>query len=159
MRYAHAICSSRPTGPSVRFHSPVKLSRWLYKQKSSPAKPESAEIFRLVVTCGLARRFNAKSMCAARKQRNQHHQIGEREQPLIRLNPGALCGSCNKPQMSALCEVTQMIHANACQTGDFRVGEDFLARFDGNHGSGPLSVRLGSALMLNLSTHTALDAV
>jgi hypothetical protein len=36
----------------------------------------------------------------------------------------------------------QVIHANAGQAGNFRVGEDLLARFDGNHGSGPLSVRL-----------------
>jgi len=78
---------------------------------------------------------------AAWKQGDQHHQVGQREQPLIRLDPRALGRSSNKSQMPALREVMQVIHANAGQTGDFRVGEDFLARFDGNHGSGPLSVR------------------
>ena len=81
-------------------------------------------------------------MSTARKQSNQDHQVRQRKQPLIRLDSRAFRRPGNKSQVPALREIMQVIHANAGQAGNFRVGEDLLARFDGNHGSGPLSVRL-----------------
>jgi hypothetical protein len=36
--------------------------------------------------------------------------------------------------MTALRKVVHMLDADAGQAGHFRVGEDFLTRFDGNHG-------------------------
>jgi hypothetical protein len=38
----------------------------------------------------------------------------------------------------------QMVHANPREIGHLVIGEDLLARFDGNHGPGPLSLRLPS---------------
>jgi len=85
-------------------------------------------------------------MRALGKQRHQHHQIRQREQPLIRLGACSLGCSRDKAQMAALGEVVDMIDANPCQACDFRVGEDFLARLDGYHGlaPGPRSLPLAS---------------
>ncbi len=40
--------------------------------------------------------------------------------------------------MAALSEIAQVLDANAGQTGNLGIGENLLARFDGNHGLGPL---------------------
>jgi hypothetical protein len=67
------------------------------------------------------------------KQRRQHHQIRQAEQPLVRMRACCFCGACDESQMAALCEIVEMIDANSRETCHFRVGEDFLARFDGDH--------------------------
>ena len=79
-------------------------------------------------------------MSAARKQGHQNHQIREREQPLIRLDAGGFGGPGDEPQMTALREIVQVIHADASQSGNLVVRENLLARFDGNHGLGPLDL-------------------
>lgn len=77
---------------------------------------------------------------AAREQRHQNHQVRQSKQPLVRLDSGRLCSARDKAQMAALREVAQMLDADASQTRNFRIGEDLLARFDGNHDFDPLSV-------------------
>lgn len=75
---------------------------------------------------------------AARKQCHQHHQVRQREQPLIRLNTGCFCCTRDKPEVAALREVVQVIHTNPRKIGHFVIGEDFLTRLNGNHDFGPL---------------------
>ena len=78
-------------------------------------------------------------MRAARKQRNQHHEIGKRKEPLIRLLPGRLSRARDKAQVAAFREVADVVDADSGQAGDFCVGKNLLARFDGNHGLFPLT--------------------
>jgi hypothetical protein len=88
---------------------------------------------------------------AARKQRHQHHQIRESKQPLVRLLACCFRGTRDKAQVPALRKITDVVYANASQTGNFRVGEDFLTRFYGNHGLVPRTTgytALPIALML-----------
>ena len=54
-------------------------------------------------------------MRALGKQSYQHHQVRKREQPLVRGHAGGFRGARYKAQMAALCEIVQMIHANARQ--------------------------------------------
>ena len=79
-------------------------------------------------------------VCAAREQRHQHHQIGQRKQPLVRLLAGRFRGARDEAQVPALREIADVIDANPSQAGNFRVGEDLLARFYGNHGLVPQTV-------------------
>jgi hypothetical protein len=44
-----------------------------------------------------------------------------------------------------------MIDANSSQAGNFRVGKDLLARFDGNHGLVPLT--FCHTALLTLASH------
>jgi hypothetical protein len=67
------------------------------------------------------------------KQRRQNHQIGQAEQPLVRVRARCFCGACDESQMAAFCEIVEVINADSRETCHFRVGEDFLARFDSNH--------------------------
>src|SRR6267143_6167548 len=76
-------------------------------------------------------------VCAAREQCHQHHQIRQGEKPLIRLDPRRFRGSRDEPQMAALREVAQVVQANPRKVGHLGIGEYFLARFNGNHGSWP----------------------
>ena len=76
-------------------------------------------------------------MRAAREQRHQHHQIGQREQPLFRLISGSLRRSRDNTQVTAAREIMHVLHADPRQAGYFRIREDFLARLYRNH-SGPL---------------------
>ena len=66
-------------------------------------------------------------MRAARKKRGQHHQIRQREQPLLCLGAGRFRGSCDDTQMTAAREIMKMFDADARQAGHFRVRKDFLA--------------------------------
>jgi len=81
---------------------------------------------------------------AAREQRHQNHQVRQGEQPLIRLDSRCFRRPRDKAKMTALREVVQMVHANPREIGHLIIGENLLARFDGNHGPGPLSLRLPS---------------
>jgi hypothetical protein len=74
---------------------------------------------------------------AARKQCHQYHQVRQGEKPLIRLNSRRFRRSRDEPKVPALSEVVQVVDANPREIGDFIIGEDFLARFDGNHDVGP----------------------
>lgn len=71
---------------------------------------------------------------AARKECDQHHEVGQREQPLIGLSIGGFCGAGDEAQVTAACEVVQVIGADAGQAGNFRFGENFLARLNLDHG-------------------------
>jgi hypothetical protein len=65
-------------------------------------------------------------MRAAREQRCQHHQVRQREQPLLRLRSCRFRCSRDHAQMTATCEIVQMLHTNPRQAGHFRVRKDFL---------------------------------
>ena len=86
---------------------------------------------------------------AAWKQRGQHHQVRQREQPLFRLR--ARCFGCSRDhaQVTASREVVQMLHADARQAGHFRVRENFLAR---------LNFYQGASLTLRRSPSNRFDA-
>src|SRR5215467_2163341 len=71
------------------------------------------------------------------KQRHQHHQIRQGEQPLVGLRAGRFRGARDKAQVAALGEVVNVVDANPRQACDFGIGEDFLARFYGNQGLAP----------------------
>lgn len=71
---------------------------------------------------------------AAREQCNHHHEIGQREQQLIRLRASRFRGARNESQVTALGEITQVVDANPRQAGHFRIRKDFLARLDCNQG-------------------------
>ena len=73
-------------------------------------------------------------MRAAREQRYQDHQIGQRKQPLLRLISRCFRRSRDDSQMTPAREIMHMFHADARQAGDFRIREDFLARLYCNQG-------------------------
>jgi len=70
------------------------------------------------------------------EERNQHHEIGQSEEPIVGF-AGGFGGASDEAEMARLRELVNMVDADAGQTGNFRIGEDFLARFDGNHGRSP----------------------
>jgi hypothetical protein len=84
---------------------------------------------------------------AARKQRGQNHQVGQREQPLLRLCASRFGCSCDHAKMPATGEIVQVIHADARQTSHFRVCKDLLTRL--NFYQGGLSI--SAAFAFNLS--------
>jgi hypothetical protein len=73
-------------------------------------------------------------MRAAREQRRQNHQVGEREQPLLRLRSCGFRCSCDHAQMTAPREIVRMFHANARQASHFRVRKNLLTGLDFNQG-------------------------
>jgi hypothetical protein len=113
------------------------------KQKSPPILPGERKKTQYVKNHSLLgrplKRRIAPLVRAARKQCHQHHQVRQGEQPLIRLNSGCFRSPRDKPKMTALREVVQVVHTNPREVGHFVIGEDFLTGFDGNHGLGPLS--------------------
>jgi hypothetical protein len=85
------------------------------------------------------------------KQRHHHHQIGKREQPLVRALAGCFRGARDEAQVAALRKIMNVLDANSGQVCHFRIGEYFLARFNGNQGLAPV-------IRPNLPCHT-FDAV
>lgn len=73
-------------------------------------------------------------MRAAREQCHQHHQVRQCEKPLIRLNSRRFRRPRDEPKVPALREVVQVVDANPRKIRHLVIGENFLARFDGNHG-------------------------
>jgi len=71
---------------------------------------------------------------AAREQSNQNHQVRQGKQPLVSLRASRFRSARDHSKMTALREIVYMLHADAGQAGYFRIGEYFLARFDGYHG-------------------------
>jgi hypothetical protein len=84
---------------------------------------------------------------AAGKQRNQNHQIGQREQPLIRLCACGFSRAGKKTQVTPAGEIVQVLRANARQTGNFRFCKYFLARLYGNHLMASLILRSAARLL------------
>jgi len=75
---------------------------------------------------------------AAGEKRHENHEIGQREKPLVRLQTCRLRRASDKAEVAAFRKIMDVIHADASQGRDFCIGEDFLARFDGDHGQAPL---------------------
>ena len=67
-------------------------------------------------------------VCATREQGYQHHQVRQREQPLLRLRSGCFRCPRDDTQMPGTREIVNMFHADARQAGYFRICKDFLAR-------------------------------
>lgn len=83
------------------------------------------------------------------EERYQHHEIGQSEEPIIGFASG-FGGAGDEAEMARLGELVNVLDADASQAGNFRIGEDFLARFDRDHGlaPGPPTLLLLSALRL-----------
>jgi len=71
-----------------------------------------------------------------RKERNQDHEIGQGEEPIVGF-AGGFGGASDEAEVARLGELVNVVDADAGQSGNFRIGEDLLARFDGNHGLAP----------------------
>ena len=69
---------------------------------------------------------------AAREESDEHHEVGQGEQPLFGLGASSLRRASDDTQVTAAREVMQMIDADAGQSGNFGVRKDFLTRFDSN---------------------------
>ena len=86
-------------------------------------------------------------MRALREERRQHHQI---RQGTTATGPrravARFRGPHDESQMASLAEVVDVIDANPGETCHFRIGEDFLARFDGNHCLAPGPHSLASSI-------------
>lgn len=67
-------------------------------------------------------------MRAAGEQRGQHHQIGQGEQPLLRLCARRFRCPGDDTQVPAPREIVDVLHADPRQAGYFRVRKDFLTR-------------------------------
>src|SRR5580692_5132619 len=104
-------------------------------------------------------RFLENLVCAARKQRHQHHEVGQGEQPLVRLLACRFCGPRDKAQVAALREIANVIDANPSQAGNLRVGKNLLARFYGDHGLVPLTVCHTARLLLAPKSFDAICSV
>ena len=71
-------------------------------------------------------------MRATREQRRQHHQVREREQPLLRLGSGCFRRPCDNTQVPGAREIVNVFHADTRQAGYFRIRKNFLARLNRN---------------------------
>ena len=98
-------------------------------------------------------------MCAARKERYEHHEVGQRKQPLVRLLAGGFRSPRDKAQMAALREIANVIDANPSQARNLSVGKNLLARFYGDHGLVPLTVRHTARLLLAPKSFDAICSV
>src|SRR5215475_5538643 len=87
------------------------------------------------------------------EQRHEHHQIGQRKQPLVSLISRRFRCTGDKAQVAVLGEVMQVVDANPGKRRNFRVGEDLLAGFYGNHG---LGLFLDSPLLRWVQLHSML---
>lgn len=81
-------------------------------------------------------------MCALGEQRHQHHQIRKRKQPLIGAQAGGFRGARDETEVAALRKIVHVLDANPRQAGNFRIGENLLARLYGDHGPAPLNRRV-----------------
>jgi len=75
-------------------------------------------------------------MSALWEERNDHHQIGQGEEPIVGV-AGGFGGASDKAQVARASELVDVVQADASQAGNFRIGEDFLARFYCDHGRSP----------------------
>ena len=98
-------------------------------------------------------------VCTARKQGNQHHQVGQGKQPLVRLLACRFRCARDKAQMAALREIANVIDANPSQARNLSVGKNLLARFYGDHGLVPLTVCHTARLLLAPVTYDAFFSV
>ena len=73
-----------------------------------------------------------RSVRAARKQRNQNHQVRQRKQPLLRLGSGRFRCPCNNTQVAGPREIMNVLHTDTRQAGYLRIRKYFLARLYSN---------------------------
>lgn len=85
----------------------------------------------------MAGEFGWTLVRAAREERHEDHEVRQREKQLVRLFAGHFRGPRDKPQMAASREIADVIDANPREGRNFRVGEDFLAGLNCNHGRVP----------------------
>lgn len=90
-------------------------------------------------------------MRALREERHKDCQVRKSEEPLVGAQARGLRGARDEAQVPALGKITDVLDANAGQACHFRIGEYFLARFNGNQGRAP---KLHSNLL-----RTTFDAV
>jgi len=76
-------------------------------------------------------------MGALGEQSHQNHEVRKRKEPLIRFEAGGFGGASDESQVASLCEVVDVLDANAGQAGNFRIGENLLAGLHGNHDLAP----------------------
>ena len=120
------------------------------KQKALSGMPERALLRSKLVN---------SLVCAARKQGNQHHQVGQGKQPLVCLFACRFRSARDKAQMAAFRKIANVIHADTSQAGNFRVGKNLLTRFYGDHGLVPLTVCHTARLVLAPVTFDAFFSV
>jgi len=84
-------------------------------------------------------------MGALGEERDQHHEIGQGEEPIVGF-AGGFGGASDEAEVARLGKLVNVVDADASQSGNFRIGEDFLARLDGYHclAPGPRSLPIAS---------------
>src|SRR3981189_2934091 len=82
---------------------------------------------------GAAQSACPDSMRALGEKRDEHHQIGQRKEPIVGL-AGGFRGAGDKAQVARTGKLMSVVDADASQAGNFRIGEYFLARFYRDHG-------------------------
>ena len=75
------------------------------------------------------------------EQSHQDHEIGQGEEPIVGF-AGGFGGASDEAEVARLGELADVLDTDAGQAGNFRIGEDFLARFDGNHGRSPVPLAI-----------------
>jgi len=141
--------------PSVE-HTPVPMAPQLSPKAARKTK-RLFPVYRKEPFWGS--RFVENLVGAARKQRHQHHEVGQCKQPLVGLLAGRFRSPRDKTQMAALRKIANVIHADTSQAGNFRVGKNLLARFYGDHGLVPLTVCHTARLLLALKSFDAICSV
>src|SRR5579883_30820 len=73
-------------------------------------------------------------MGALGEERGDHHQVRKREEPIVGV-AGSFRGASDETEVARASELMNMLDADASQSGNFRIGEDLLARLYRDHGS------------------------
>jgi len=74
---------------------------------------------------------------ALRAQSHQNHEARKGKKPLIRIDPGSFRSASDEAEVATLGEIVNVLDANAREAGNFRIGENLLARLDRDHGLAP----------------------
>lgn len=76
-------------------------------------------------------------MRALGEQRDEHHEIRQGKEPVVRLGAGDFSGAGDEAEVARFGEIVEVLHADSGEAGDLRIGEDFLTRLYGDHGLAP----------------------
>src|SRR5215831_2015398 len=77
--------------------------------------------------------FEMPLVFAAGLQHSHDAQVRVSKKPLSRFGPGGSCCPCQRAQMLALRQGTEMLQADTGQAGHFLFGEELLAGLDPDH--------------------------
>ena len=80
--------------------------------------PKNKKALRITRRAPAAVSSTAGLVGAAREKGDQHHQIRQRKQPLVCLDPGAFRGPRDETQMTALGKIVDVVDANPGKSGD-----------------------------------------